>query len=272
MKFSKMIERMEDLILSGMGVPFTPWTVVNGDKMAPLLDRIRESLPEEIRHAQHVLSRREELIADAQRRAEQMIEDARRQADVILSDSELMRAIREEADRVRQQVVVDLEAHRRKAFEEADALKNTAAEEARQLREGSERYADTVLSSLERQLAEFQGVVRNGQQYVRKSRADAMQALRPETPLSNTANASGLSGGSISPRAGGIRPANIPTRPARASRQTAGDSSRRMSLPPLVSGAASSSSGSRDYLPLERPLDRSADRPERSYDSPDRNY
>lgn len=247
MTFSKMIERMEDLILSGMGIPFTPWTLVNGDKMAPLLDRIRESLPEEIRHAQQVLARREDLISDAQRRATQMVEDARRQADMILSESELMRAIREEADRVRQQVMADLEAHQRKAFEEAEALKATASDEARQLREGSERYAETVLTSLERQLGEFQGVVRNGQQHIRKARAEAGAALRQESMRPAAATAPAASSPSPAVGRGAIRPANIPSRPVRG-RPAPESASRR--------GAGSPALGapSRDYLPLERPL------------------
>jgi vacuolar-type H+-ATPase subunit H len=170
-----MIERMEDYVLTGMGVPFTPFTVVNGEKLVPLLDRIRENLPAEIQHAQRVLERRDEIVTDAQNKANQVLQDAKKQSEFMLSESELLRAVHEEAGRIRQQITLELEAMRKKAFEEAEAVRAQAAQEAASIRDGADQYAEAILGSLEKNLTEFQTVVRNGQRYLKKTRMEALQ-------------------------------------------------------------------------------------------------
>jgi len=166
---------MEDFILTGLGIPFTPFTVVNGEKLVPLLDRIRENLPTEIQHAQRVLDRRDDIVAEAQSKASQIMQDAKKQSEMMLSESELLRAVHEEAGRIRQQITMELDAMRKKAFEEAEAARAQAVEEARVIREGADQYAETILGSLDRSLVEFQTVVRNGQRYLKKARLDAAQ-------------------------------------------------------------------------------------------------
>lgn len=174
-----MIERMEDLVLTGMGVPFTPFTVVNGEKLVPLLDRIRENLPAEIQQAQRVLERRDDIVTEAQAKANQILQDAKKQSEFMLSESELLRAVHEEANRIRQQITMELEAMRKKAFEEAEAARAQAFEESRAIREGADQYAEAILGSLDKSLVEFQTVVRNGQRYLKKARMDAAQQMSP---------------------------------------------------------------------------------------------
>jgi vacuolar-type H+-ATPase subunit H len=172
-----MIERMEDLVLTGMGVPFTPFTVVNGEKLVPLLDRIRENLPAEIQQAQKLLERRDEIVNEAQAKASQILQDSKKQSEFMLSESELLRAVHEEANRIRQQITLELEAMRKKAFEEAEAARGQAYEEASAIRSGADQYAEAILGSLDKSLVEFQTVVRNGQRYLKKARMDASQQM-----------------------------------------------------------------------------------------------
>lgn len=172
----------------------TPWVVVNGDALVPMLDRVRESLPEVIRQSQRIVEKHDEILEDANRRAGRMLEDARQKADMMLSDSELLRAVHLEADRIRQSMIDELEAYRKKIYDEADQVKRDASEEAVRVREGTDRYAAAVLESLEKSLGEFHGTVRNAQQNLssRRKQLDATQidplgrattqAQRPEAP------------------------------------------------------------------------------------------
>jgi|GEM_PF-2205840 len=164
-----------------MGVPFTPLTMVNGEKLVPLLDRIRENLPEEITAAQRVIEHRDAMMEDAQLKANQMLQEAKRQAEYMLSESELLRAVHEEAGRVRVQITSELEALQKKAIEEADAVRAQAVEDAAAIRAGSDQYADAILSNLDKSLVEFQAVVRNGQRYLKNAR---MEAAKQNLPLS----------------------------------------------------------------------------------------
>jgi vacuolar-type H+-ATPase subunit H len=174
-----MIERMEDFILTGMGIPFTPFTIVNGEKLVPLLDRIRENLPAEVQQAQRVLDRRDEIVIEAQAKANQILQDAKKQSEFMLSESELLRAVHEEANRIRQQITMELEAMRKKTFEEAEAARAQAYEEAMSVRGGADQYAEAILGSLDKSLVEFQAVVRNGQRHLKKVRMDAAQQMPP---------------------------------------------------------------------------------------------
>jgi hypothetical protein len=185
--FSRMIERMEDYILTGVGVPFTPFTMVNGERLLPLLDRIRENMPDEIQQAQQVLAQKDALLNDAQTRAEQMVEMAKKHAEELLSESELLRAVHEEAYRVREQIVTELDAMRKKAFEEAEFVRSQALEESHAIREGSDQYAEAILGSLRRNLDEFQTVIRNGQQHLKKARESSrrLNPHRHSLPITN---------------------------------------------------------------------------------------
>ncbi|MEM0950776.1 MAG: ATP synthase F0 subunit B [Cyanobacteria bacterium P01_H01_bin.74] len=203
--FPKLIERMEDYVLTGMGIPFTPFTVVNGERLVPLLDRIRDCLPEEIAQAQNVLSQREQIVTEAQEHSKKMIENARKQAEEILSESELLRAIHEEAYRVREQITAELEAMRKKAFEEAEFARVQALEESQAIRQGADHYAEAILGSLDEKLKEFHTVVRNGKRHLEKARLiDRNAHAGPSVMVNNTRN----------PRSASIReqaPQDIPT-------------------------------------------------------------
>lgn len=174
-----MIERLEDLILTGMGLPFTPLTIVNGEKLVPLLDRIRENLPVEVQNAQRLLERRDEIVNDAQAKANHILQESKRQSEFLLSESELLRAVHEEAARIRQQITMELEAMQKKAYEESQALRAQAIEEATAIRAGADQYAEAILGNLDKSLVEFQAVVRNGQRYLKKARIDASHQAPP---------------------------------------------------------------------------------------------
>lgn len=193
-----MIERMEDLVLTGVGIPLTPMTVVNGEKLVPLLDRIRENLPEEIQQARRVLERRDTIVNEAQSKASQILQEAKKQSEFMLSESELLRAVHDEANRIRQQITGELEAMRKKAFEEAEAVRVQALQDASVIREGADQYAEAILGSLDKSLHEFQVVVRNGQQHLKKVRQESQPQAQRYGSRAISAN-NGLTAPAVAP-------------------------------------------------------------------------
>lgn len=197
--FIKSVERMEDLLLAGFSVPFTPWLVVNGDQLLPLLDHVRDVLPEEIIQARLILDRRDEIIAEAQRKGSFTLDEARRQAESMLNNSALMRAVEDEAAKIRHQLMGELEAHRKSVMAEMEALRQQALEDARRVREGADVYAEQVLNSLDKDLASFQQVVKNGQQHLRNIRSEAaarqprVAAQMPPTAVASAPPSDGIS-------------------------------------------------------------------------------
>ncbi len=183
--FMKAMERIEDLVLAGFNMPLTPWTVVNGDQLLPLLDHVREVLPEEVVQARLILERRDDIIADAQRKGGYTLEEAKRQAEVMLNNSALMRAVEEEAVKIRHQLMTEMEAYRKQATEDADAICRQAVEDARRIREGADSYAGQVLGSLDKDLHSFQQVVKTGQQHLRQVQHEASRNMRQATMAAN---------------------------------------------------------------------------------------
>jgi len=176
--FTKLIEKLEDLVLTGLGIPLTSWTVVNGEKLVPLMDRIRETLPDEIRQAAMIIDRRDDILSESQAKGKQILENARLQAEQLLSESHLMSEVKKEAEIIRQKVMAELDEYRRKAFEEAETMKAKAYEEARTTRLGADEYAEAVLASLDKNLAEFHHQVKNGLKQLSHTRQQAAKATR----------------------------------------------------------------------------------------------
>lgn len=164
----KHLDLLEHLIEDAAGV--WKFKLINADQFLEVLDKARARLPEELREATDVLSQRDEIISEAQRRGEQIISTARRQAETMLHESELLKAVQAEVERIRKQVVSEVEQMRREALAEAERIRLEAEEDASRTREGADHYADQVLTRLDgdlnnlgRLLAESQGIVKNGQ-------------------------------------------------------------------------------------------------------------
>ncbi len=164
----KHLDLLEHLIEDAAGV--WKFKLINADQFLEVLDKARARLPEELREATDVLTQRDEIISEAQRRGEQIISTARRQAETMLHESELLKAVQAEVERIRKQVVSEVEQMRREALAEAERIRLEAEEDAARTREGADHYADQVLTRLDgdlnnlgRLLAESQGIVKNGQ-------------------------------------------------------------------------------------------------------------
>ncbi len=103
----------------------------------------------------------------------------------MLSESELLKAVQLEAERVRQQVMAELQSLRQQTLEETEEMKRMAYEESRLVRESADEYAESVLKTLGKNLEEFQSVARNAQKSLKRTRAEALQGMHPQTAISS---------------------------------------------------------------------------------------
>jgi len=190
----KLLDKLEMMILKGFPVPLTPLVIVHHEKIIDALDKIRASIPGEIQEAHTILKRRDDIQLEAQKRANQILSEAKQQAELLLSESELLRAVQAEADRIRQQVITDCEVIKKQSIEEAEMIRSSAINESIAIREGADKYAETVLSSLDRDLAELHNVVRNGQKHLAKVKAESIATITsqktkiPTSPISQIVN------------------------------------------------------------------------------------
>lgn len=150
---------------------------IRSAEMEATLDRIDASIPEDIKEAEIILRRRDEIHLEAQNRAERIINDAQNEAARILSESELLRAVQQEATKIREQVIADCENIKNQANREAEDIKIQAIQEAVKIKEGAENYAEQILNNLDTDLNQLQQIVRNGQMYLEKQKAESYHSM-----------------------------------------------------------------------------------------------
>jgi len=176
----KLLDKLEMMILKGAPIPFSPFVMVNHEKVIDTLDKIRASIPGEIQEAHSILRKSEEIQIESRRKAEMYLNEARNEAERILSESELLKAVQAEADKIREEVLAETEHIRVKARNDAEEIKNLVIDEAVKIREGADAYAENVLSTLDNNLEEMHSIVKNGRQHLENTKAQSIASMTGE--------------------------------------------------------------------------------------------
>ena len=157
------------------GFHFLPgFVMVKSSEMEAILDRIDASIPEDIKEAESILRRKEEIQIEAQQRAERIIMEARNEAEKILSESELLNQVQREAEKIKEQVISECQELRENTIEEAKQIKIKAEDDAHRVKEGAENYAEQILNNIEGDLTQLHQIVKNGQLYLEKLKTSSV--------------------------------------------------------------------------------------------------
>src|SRR5690606_31752942 len=135
-----LLDRLEQLVQEGPRMPIGGRALVNAEEMLDLIDKIRESLPEEVRRADRLASESERVMDATRSEAERIIREAQEYAAKLVGESAVLRRAQEEARKIVEQ------AHQR----------------ARGLEEGADNYAEGVLRSLHESLERTLRTVKQG--------------------------------------------------------------------------------------------------------------
>ena len=176
----KLLDKLEMMVINGAPVPFSPFVLVNHEKIIDILDKIRTSIPGEIQEAHNILRKSEEIQGESHRKAEMLYTEAKNEAERILSESELLKAVQSEADKLRQEVIAEAEAIKIQAREEAEQIKISAINESVKIREGADVYAENILSNLDVSLSEMHTIVKNGQTHLEKVKEESLATMTGE--------------------------------------------------------------------------------------------
>ena len=109
--------------------------IVVKDELMDLLEELRLSAPEEIRRYQKVITNRDDILNDAQKRAETMLSQAQARTNQLLDESEIMQAAYTRAEEIMRQ-----------ANEEATQLVEQAARDSDDMRRGALAYTNDLLA------------------------------------------------------------------------------------------------------------------------------
>lgn len=133
-----LLDRLEEL-LSGHRLLGRTW--VETDAALELTQKIRTTLPDEIREAEWLTSEKERLIFEAQEEAKRILRDAENYAAKLVHDSQIIR----------------------QAQHEAEGFLAEARREAAAVEDDARAYAQHILAQLEENLEKTLRVVRKSQ-------------------------------------------------------------------------------------------------------------
>jgi vacuolar-type H+-ATPase subunit H len=143
-----LVDRLEELFNNSRPIPLTHNVIVNEDKFLDVIDQMRISIPEEVKKAQEVYSKKDRVMAQAQEEANRTLELAREKADTL----------------------VDKEALVQDAKRRADQIIDQARMEAENIKAGADQYALDSLENLEREMEQLLVQLRNGIQILEQKR------------------------------------------------------------------------------------------------------
>ena len=115
---------------------------VDKEQTYAILDRMRATIPEEIKKARWIAKERAEMLEEAKRECERILESAREERARLVDPEEIAK-----------------EAERR-----AERILEEARTQERHLRLAAEDYADGILGSLEGNLERFSGAIQRGRE------------------------------------------------------------------------------------------------------------
>ena len=145
----ELLDRLEGIIEDSKRMPLSNKVLVDAYDVLELLDKIRISLPDEVKKAEELLKEKDTIIAEATREAESLRGSASEYLKSMVSEDEIVKAAEMEAKRIL----------------------NQAERDAEDIRKGASQYASEVLLKLDENLDRALQVIRRGVEELGKSSA-----------------------------------------------------------------------------------------------------
>ncbi|MCL5104707.1 MAG: hypothetical protein M1133_11430 [Armatimonadetes bacterium] len=135
-----------------------------------LINKIRASLPDEVRRASRVATDSDKIVMAAREEAGMITEQASEQAGRVVDEARQMAA-----------KLVDTSEINRLAKSQAQEIMSNAEAASRDIRRGADEYAREVLAAIENHLAKVMGTLQKGREKL-EVRISAQQTLEPIIP------------------------------------------------------------------------------------------
>jgi vacuolar-type H+-ATPase subunit H len=148
-----LVDRLEELFNESHPIPLTHNVIVDEDKFLDIIDQMRISIPDEVKKAQDVFTKKDRVMAQAQEEANRTLQLARERADTL----------------------VDKEALVQDAKHRADQILEQARMEAENIKAGADQYALDSLMNLESEMQQLIAQVRNGVQVLEQKRPPVIE-------------------------------------------------------------------------------------------------
>ena len=151
MEIVNIIDRLEALISTSLKMPGTQRTLLDANKVQELMDQLRLSVPQDVKAAQEILAKKDDILNQADGDRRRIKAKAEEEFRSRLNDTEVVR----EALKKSTEMLGEAERKASKTTGQADVEARTKIAEA-------DSYAAKTLRNLERQLTSNLTSIRNG--------------------------------------------------------------------------------------------------------------
>lgn len=148
----KLLDKLEDVIDDGYEWFHRSWGVKT-EEVHMLINKIRASLPDEVRTATRLASDSDKIVSAAKEEARIFVENAREESGKIVEEARSSAA-----------QLVDSSEINRLATAQAREIVASAEASAREVRRGADEYAREVLANLENFTAKLVGTIQRGRE------------------------------------------------------------------------------------------------------------
>ena len=150
MDINQIIDALEREFANSKNFLWSKKTLVNMDKCASLIAEIRANLPQAIQEASYVLSKKDQILNNAQAEAKHIVAEAEYRAEQLVSSSE----IKKKSERVAEEMV-------QRASKKCDQLFSVTKENVDKLLKSVELYLDQNLDVVKRNRDELDMAINN---------------------------------------------------------------------------------------------------------------
>ena len=151
MEITNLIDQLENLISSGTGVPTTGRIFLEKERLANLIQALKDAVPVDIQEAQDLLKMRENLINQALQEGRRIKSVAEEEAKTRLAENTILK----EAEAMSQEILEKTKGQAQ------DILADTETQAIKQ-REEADLYSKGTLEKLEEELYTMINTVRHG--------------------------------------------------------------------------------------------------------------
>ena len=162
------------------------YVVVKKNDVTNLINEMAECIPADIREAELIISRKEEMVNEAQNRAERIIQDAIKEQARLISDNEISRKVQEAVTQQKQQVDEYCENVQNTAIKNAEETKVLAIREAATIQEGAEDYAEKIFNDMEANISQILNNVHYCQQALAEQKSRRGASSQTAEPAEET--------------------------------------------------------------------------------------
>lgn len=165
----KLLDGLEELTDNAYSFFGKAWGV-DVEEFHMLTNKIRASLPDEVRRASRVASDSDKIVSAAKEEAAVMTERAVEESNRIVEEARQMAA-----------KLIETSEINRLAKAQAQDIMSNAEASAREIKRGADEYAREVLAAIENHLASVMGTLQKGREKL-EVRINAQQIVEPVIP------------------------------------------------------------------------------------------